>query len=142
VSTSRFKAYAALGGMFVLGAVCSAAAYHAVARRDYAQFFSGDRSTFEARRVEVMGRELELSQAQVNQVREIFQKHADERKRLLRQELETCGGPLNAHRERTDAEIRAVLTPSQRARFETLRAERKRRLFGQPEPSRSASTTD
>jgi Spy/CpxP family protein refolding chaperone len=137
VSTSRFKAYAALGGMFVLGGVCSAAAYHALARRDYAEFFSGDRSTFEARRVEAMGRELSLSETQVNQVREIFQKHADERKRLLRQEMEACGGPMNSHRERIDAEIRAVLTPPQRARFETLRAERKRRLFGDPESRRS-----
>jgi Spy/CpxP family protein refolding chaperone len=137
--SSRLKAYAALGAMFVLGAVCSAAAYHALARRDDSQFFSGDRSTFEARRVEAMGRELDLNRAQLDQVREIFQKHSEERRRLLRQEMETCGGPMNAHRERIDAEIRAVLTPPQRARFETLRAERKRRLFGDPDPGPRAS---
>ena len=139
MTTSRLKAYAALGGMFVLGAICSAAVSHALARRDYSAFFSGDRSTFEARLVEAMGRELDLSDAQVEKVREIFQAHAEERKRLMRQEMENCGAPMTAHRERIDAEIRAILTPPQRARFETLRAERRRRLFGDPDPSPRAS---
>jgi Spy/CpxP family protein refolding chaperone len=137
--TSRLKAYAALGGMFVLGAICSAAVSQALARRESSVFFSGDRSTFEARLVEAMGRELDLSDAQVEKVRGIFQAHAEERKRLMKQEMETCGGPMNAHRERIDAEIRAILTPPQRARFETLRTERRRRLFGDPDPSPRAS---
>jgi Spy/CpxP family protein refolding chaperone len=139
VTTSRLKAYFALAGMFVLGGVSSAAAYHAVARKQVAEFLSGDRSTFEARRVEAMGRELDLDGAQLAKVREIFQRHADERRRLLRQEVETCGGPMNQHRERVDAEIRALLGPAQRARFETQRAERRRRLFGDPDPSPRAS---
>jgi Spy/CpxP family protein refolding chaperone len=139
VTTSRLKAYGALAGMFVLGAVSSAAAYHAFARRQYAELFSGDRSTFEARLVEALGRDLELRDAQLAQVRGIFQKHAAERRRLFRQEVETCGGPMTQHRERVDAEIRALLDPAQRARFETLRAERRRKLFGDPEPSPRAS---
>jgi len=139
VTTSRLKASIALAGMFVLGGVSSAAAYHAIARKQVAEFLSGDRSTFEARRIEAMGRELELSDEQLGKVRGIFQKHADERRRLLRQELESCGGPMDQHRERVDGEIRALLTPSQRARFETLRAERRRRLFGDPDPGPRAS---
>lgn len=132
MTTSRIKAYLALGGMFALGAVTSAGVLHAVTRRDDAQFFSGDRSKFEARLLEAMRRELDLSDAQHAKVREIFDKHADERKRLFRQELETCGGPMNEHRERVDAEISKVLTQEQRVRFEALRAERRRRLFGEP----------
>ena len=139
MTTSRVKAYGALAGMFVLGAVCSAAAYHAVARRNEAEFFSADRAAFEARRVEAMGRELELDREQLPKVHGIFQKHADERRRLWRQEVETCGGPMTQHRERVDAEIRALLTPVQRARFEKLREERRRRLFGDPDPSPRAS---
>jgi len=139
LNASRVKAYAALAGMFVLGAVCSAAAYHAVARRDDARFFSGDPASFEARLVSALGRELDLTDEQLDRVREIFQKHASERKRLFRQEVETCGGPMNQHRERVDAEIRAVLTPPQRDRFETLRAERRRRLFGDHGPAPRAS---
>ena len=96
--------------------------------------FSGDRS-FEERRVEAMSRELELSDEQRGKLLGIFQKHADEHKRLLRKEIETCGGPLKEHRERVDAEIRALLTPEQRAKFETLRAERRRRLLGTSEPT-------
>jgi len=139
VTTSRLKAYAALAGMFVLGGVSSAAAYRAFERREHAEFFSADRATFEARRVEALGHELELDAEQLAQVREIFQKHADERRRLLREELESCGGPMNQHRERVDAEIRALLAPEQRARFETLRTERRRRLFGDPDPKPRAS---
>lgn len=135
MTTSRLKAYGALAGMFVLGAISSAAVYHAVVRHEDARFFSGDRSTFEARLVSTMGRELELDDAQLARLRDIFEKHADERRRLVRQEHETCGGPMNQHRERIDGEIRALLNPEQRARFETLRAERRRRLFGDPEPS-------
>jgi Spy/CpxP family protein refolding chaperone len=139
LTTSRVKAYGALAGMFVLGAVCSAAAYHAVARRSDAAFFSADRATFEARRVEAMRRELDLDGEQAEKVRGIFQKHAEEHRRLFRQEVETCGGPMTEHRERVDAEIRAVLTPAQRARFEKLREERRRRLFGDPDPRPRAS---
>jgi Spy/CpxP family protein refolding chaperone len=132
------KAFAALGGMFVLGAVSSAGVYHAMARHRDAEFFSGDRNTFEARLVDAMSRELDLSGDQTTKIRGIFQSHADERKRLLRQEMETCGGAMNAHRERIDAEIRAVLTPPQRERFEAMRLERRRRLFGDPPPIPSA----
>jgi Spy/CpxP family protein refolding chaperone len=121
--------------MFVLGAVCSAGAYHTLARRGDAEFFSADPSKFEARRVEAMGRELGLDDEQRKKLLGIFQRHADEHKRLLRQEIETCGGPMTRHRERVDAEIRAILDPEQRARFETLRTERRRRLFGTPDPS-------
>jgi Spy/CpxP family protein refolding chaperone len=126
------KAYLALGGMFLLGAITSAGVLHAVARRDDAEFFSGDRSKFEARLLQAMRRELDLSDDQLATVRGIFEKHADERKRLFRQEIETCGGPMAAHRERVDAEISSVLSAEQRVRFEALRAERRRRLFGEP----------
>ena len=139
MTTSRSKAYLALGGMFLLGAVTAAGVLHAVARRDDAKFFSGDRSKFEARLVEAMGRELDLSDVQLASIRSIFEKHADERKRLFRQELETCGGPMNAHRERVDAEIKKVLSPEQGVRFDALRAERRRRLFGEPTSAPASS---
>jgi Spy/CpxP family protein refolding chaperone len=139
LTTSRLKAYGALAGMFLLGAVCAAAVHHALARRSEAEFFSGDRAAFEARRVEAMGRELDLNGAQLAKLRGIFQEHADERRRLWRQQVETCGGPMAQHRERMDDEIRAILTPEQRVRFEKLHAERRRRLFGDQEPPPRAS---
>jgi hypothetical protein len=54
---------------------------------------------------------------------------------LLKEAMATCGAPMEAHRERIDAEIRAVLDPDQRPKFETLRAEHKRRFLGEPAPS-------
>lgn len=139
MSSTRSKAFAALGGMFVLGAVSSAAVYHAVAGHADAELFSGNHDTFETRLVESMSHELDLSSDQAEKIRRIFQSHADERKHLMREQMETCGGPMNAQRERIDAEIRAVLTPPQRERFEAVRAERHRRLFGDvPAPSASA----
>ena len=52
----------------------------------------------------------------------------------LREQLATCGAPMQAHRERIDAEIRTVLDAEQRGKFETMRAEHRRRFLG-PEPS-------
>jgi len=140
VSASRLKAYAALAGAFVLGAVCSAAAYHALAQREYAAFFSGDRDAFESRRVKALARELDLSADQEARIRDVFRQHADERKRLMRQTFETCGAAMNEHRERVDATIRDVLRPDQRPRFDELRAEHKRRLLGAPEARPEAKT--
>ena len=138
VTGSRLKAYAALLGAFLLGGVCAAAVYHVLERREYAEFFSGDREVFEERRVEAMGSELALRGEQQSRVKEIFRRSRDERRRLMREANEACGAPLNAQRERVDAEIRALLTAEQRARFDVLRAERKRRLFGAPAASGSA----
>jgi len=75
---------------------------------------------------------------QTSRIQEIFRRHRDERKRLMREVNETCGAPLNAHRDQVDAEIRALLTPEQATRFDALRAERRRRMLGAPAPSGSA----
>ncbi len=130
VSASHWKAYAALAGAFVLGALCATATYHVVAQRQYAEFFSGDREAFESRRVKALARELDLTGDQEARVRDVFRKHAEERKRVMRKTYETCGAPMNEHRERVDAEIRGLLRPEQRPRFDELRAEHKQRLLG------------
>jgi len=132
VSRERVKAYALLMGTFVLGAICAGAGYHAYARERNAELFSGDREAFEARRVQALSRELELDSEQAERLREIFKKHAPERQRLMREAMESCGAAMNAHRERVDQEVRGLLDPDQTRRFEALRAERKRQLFGAP----------
>lgn len=133
VSTNRVKAYLALAGAFVLGGVVAGAGYHAYATQKNAELFAGDREAIEARRVEVMSRELGLSSEQEAQVRELFRRHAPERRRLMREAMQSCGAAMSAHRERLDAEIRALLDAEQRVRFEALRAERKRKLELAPE---------
>jgi hypothetical protein len=135
VSENRVKAYLSLLGMFLLGAIAAGAGYHAYAERKTAELFSGDREAFEARRVQALGRELELDSAQIERVREIFKRHAPERKRLMREAMESCGKPVDAHRERVDGEIAALLDPAQKLRFDAFRAERKQQLFGGAAPS-------
>src|SRR5688572_8816452 len=99
VSTPRAKAYFTLAGTFLLGGVVAGAAYHAYATHVNAELFSGDREAIEARRVQVMSRELELSSEQEARVREIFRRHAPERQRLMREAMESCGAAMSAHRE-------------------------------------------
>ena len=135
VSRERVKAYLALVGTFLLGAVCAGAGYHAYTTQKNAALFAGDREAFEARRVQMLQRELELDAGQEARVREIFRKHAPERQRLMRATMEGCGATLDAHRERVDAEIRALLDPAQQSRFEAVRAERRKQVFGVAEPS-------
>jgi hypothetical protein len=134
VTSTRAKAYAALAGSFLLGALAAGAGYHAVAERRMEEAFGRDKEAFETRRVKAMSREPELRPEQEAQVLEIFQKHAPERQRILREQLSTCGGPREAHRERIDGELRAVLDAPQRGKFETLRAEKRRQFLGTPEP--------
>jgi Spy/CpxP family protein refolding chaperone len=130
VTRSRLKVIAILAGTFVLGGVCSAAAYHALFQRQYAELFSGEREAFENRRVQALARELDLTGEQRERVLAVFQRHSAEHKRLMRQTFESCGEPLSRHKEAVDREIREILDAGQRARFDRLRAERRRRVFG------------
>jgi hypothetical protein len=135
VRSNRIKAYAALGGSFLLGAFAAGAGYHAYAERQMAEAFSGDREVFEVRRVKAMSRELGLRDEQEARILEIFRRNGPERQRLWREAVATCGAPMEAHRGRIDAEIRAVMDPDQLPKFEAQRAEHRRRFLGGPEPS-------
>ncbi len=139
MSAPRLKAYLALGAAFVLGGICSAAGYHVLVQRDLARLFAGDREAFEHRRIEAMTRELDLSTQQAASLKQIFRRHAPERQRLMQVTMTQCGAPMAAHRARIDAEVRALLRPEQRPRFEAMRAEHARRMLGSP--AASASTT-
>lgn len=132
VSRERVKAYLALVGTFLLGAVCAGAGYHAYAKQQYVSLFAGDREAFEARRVQMLSHELDLSSEQETRVREVFRKHAPERQLLMRETMQGCGAPLDAHRALVDGEIRALLDAGQATRFDSLLAERKKQMFGAP----------
>lgn len=134
VRSTRLKAYGALAGSFVLGALAAGTGYHAYAQSKLDDAFGRDKEAFEVRRSRAMSRELDLDADQEARVLEIFRKHAPERQRILREQLAACGAPMEAHRERVDAEVRALLNETQREKFEAMRAERRQRLLG-PEPS-------
>jgi Spy/CpxP family protein refolding chaperone len=134
VTSNRLKAYGALAGSFLLGALAAGAGYHAYTERRLDAAFGHDREAFETRRVRAMGRELDLSEEQETRLLELFRKHAPERQRILREQMETCGAPMEAHRERIDAEINAILDAEQQKKFLMMRAEHRRRFLG-AEPS-------
>lgn len=134
VRSTRLKAYGALAGSFVLGALAAGTGYHAYAQGKLDDAFGRDKEAFEVRRTRAMSRELDLSTDQEARVLEIFRKYAPERQRILREQIAACGAPMEAHRGRVDAELRAVLDETQRGKFEAMRAEHRRRFLG-PEPS-------
>jgi Spy/CpxP family protein refolding chaperone len=136
VNRSRLKGIAILVATFALGGLSATAVYHALVERQYARLFSGEREAFERRRVQALARELDLTSAQQASVLAVFRKHSSEHKRLMRQTVESCGEPLTRHKEAVDREIRALLDADQKPRFDALRAEQRRRVFGPDAPSR------
>jgi Spy/CpxP family protein refolding chaperone len=138
VSRAKLKVYGIVLGIFVLGAGAGGAAGYAVASKRLAEAFSSDRPGLgEARRVEALSSELDLTRDQRRQVREIMERHRGETRQLTRAMFEKCGDDLHDLRERVDQEIKAVLSESQARRFKELMAERGKRFpLGGPGPHR------
>jgi Spy/CpxP family protein refolding chaperone len=137
VSQSRLKAYAVLGVVFVLGGVAGGAATYAWSQRDITSMLGEE--GFERRRFRAFSKELDLTDAQREKVKAIFDAHREEHRRASRDVMERCAGPLREQRAKVDAEIRAVLTPEQQQRFDKLMKERDQRKFGRPLASASGS---
>jgi Spy/CpxP family protein refolding chaperone len=125
----KLKIYGVVAGIFVLGASAGGAAGYAMASKRLNQILREDRPTMgDARRMEAMSDQLDLTRAQRRQVREILERHRDENRELTRAMAEKCGADLQSLRARVDAEIRGVLDPQQAQRFDQL-VEKRGRLF-------------
>lgn len=124
VSTKRatLKAYALVAGVFLFGAVAGGAAMHAFSQRDVKALLG--REGFERRRLGALAQELELTDEQHTRLREIFRRRGEERRKLTAEVMERCGSSLEEHERQMDAEIRAVLSEPQAARFEQLMEQR------------------
>jgi hypothetical protein len=108
-------------GVFLLGAVAGGGAMYAFTRSDYVLLASDDSGELrERRRFAALSRELALDDAQGERVRAILQRYRPERRRLVRATFEQCGQPLHEQKLKMDGEIRALLRPDQRPRFERL----------------------
>lgn len=132
MTASRTKIYAALLAVFSLGAVAGGGAIYAYTRSDYVLLASDDGGELrERRKFAALSRELELDHAQGERVRAILQRYRPERRRLVRAAFEQCGAALNEQKLKMDGEIRGLLRPEQRQRFERLlRAQREQFPFG------------
>jgi Spy/CpxP family protein refolding chaperone len=134
VIAKRGKAYAALAGVFLLGALAGGGTVWAVSQREVRAFVAGERGAFEHRRLKALSRELDLTSEQQDKISAIFEKHREEQRALMQSMSERCGEPMRAHRKKVIDEINAVLTPEQRERHEQLMREHEGRPFGFPGP--------
>jgi Spy/CpxP family protein refolding chaperone len=130
----KLRIYAMVAGIFVLGASAGGAAGFAVANKKLSDVLRGDRMGIgDARRMEALASELDLSRDQRRQLRGILDRHRDENRKLTQAMLEKCGGDLQDLRARVDAEISPVLDEQQRRRFHELMEKRGARFpLGSP----------
>ena len=125
----KLKVYAIVAGIFVLGAGAGGAAGYAVANKHLAEVLRSDRPMLgDARRMEALAYELDLSREQRRQVREILERHRDENRKLTQAMFEKCGDDLQSLRSRVDEEISPVLNEEQRRRFHELMEKRGQRF--------------
>ncbi|AUX48678.1 hypothetical protein SOCE26_102190 [Sorangium cellulosum] len=119
----RWKPLAVLAAVFLFGGVAGTAIGRATAFRDLETTFRGPPTEARAQfRLRAMRRQLDLTDDQVRELRATLAEAEAEREKLLSE----CRPALDALRDRTDASVKGVLTPDQRARYEELEAERRR----------------
>ncbi|MBK7586695.1 MAG: hypothetical protein IPI67_41725 [Myxococcales bacterium] len=118
MNKQRMGAVLALVVAFGLGAVAGGFGTKSFVLHRFAERFGGPpgraRMGF---RIEAMTRALDLDSAQREKVKQVFERHEDERRRAF----ERCEPEHRALREKIDAEIREILTPDQRIKHDALR---------------------
>jgi Spy/CpxP family protein refolding chaperone len=107
----RYKPIAILLAVFALGAVAGVGGMRAFELRELEGTMGRPPSEARARfRLEAMRRRLDLSDEQQTKLEAILRAAEDERERALA----SCRPGLDSLRDKTDAEIEAILTPEQR----------------------------
>jgi Spy/CpxP family protein refolding chaperone len=132
----KLRIYGIVAGIFALGAGAGAASGYAVANKRLAAVLREDRPGMgDARRIEALASQLDLTREQRRQVRQIMERHRNESRELTRTMFEKCGEDLRSLRSRVDDEIRVVLTDEQAKRFSALMEKRGNRFpLGAPRP--------
>jgi Spy/CpxP family protein refolding chaperone len=130
VMPGRARSYLMLAAVFVLGALAGAGTAYAYAEREWALFVHDETGEqHDQRRLWALGRELDLSSSQRERIRVVMQQDRPERRKLARAMFEQCGSKLIDQRHKMEDEIRAVLTPEQKKRFDDI-LRRRTALFG------------
>ena len=124
----RTKGLLVLGAVFLLGGVAGGGSAWAVAQRQHAAVLREEPRRAEVRRLAALRRKLDLDDDQEARVRAILDRDADDSRALGRDMMDRCGEPLRDHKTAVDAQIREALRPDQRARFDKLTDERRRRV--------------
>lgn len=124
----NFAPVATLVSVFLLGGVSGAGVATAYFQREVGDFVSEPRFREHAR-MRGLTRVLDLSGSQRERVKAIMESHHRRRLAAYTDMLDKCGGSIKEEKQRMDAEIRVVLTPSQRERFDALARRQDERFF-------------
>ena len=131
MNRQKWQAIGILSSVFALGAIAGVGAltaWHGEFRRDVAQFGLGPRA---ARPMVAMMRRLDLTVQQQQAIGAILARHAPMRRAIMQDMAGRCGQELDREKSAQDSEIRAVLNPEQRARFDELAKRQHERMFGE-----------
>lgn len=131
VKSRKLNAYLLLVLAFVLGAASGGAMTYGFVKREQVALFDDEgRGFIEERRMHALSRKLDLDDEQRARIADIFEASRDAKYAIDQDVMVRCGGRLEEHRKKLDADIRAVLRTEQRERFDELREKRRERKKG------------
>lgn len=125
---ANFAPVATLVTVFLLGGIAGAGIATAYVHREVGDFVSEPRFR-ERARVRGLTRLLDLTDSQRDRVRTVMENHHRKRLAAYSDMIEKCGSSMRDEKERMDSEIRDVLTPPQRDKFDALVRRQDERLF-------------
>lgn len=119
------SAWLILFAVFLLGGVAGAGGTYAWVQSEHAAAVREGKALSRPR-LRALSRKLDLDREQRARVAEILEQDDVESKSIGRDVIARCGEPLRVHEAKVDDEIRDVLRPDQRRRFERIVDARKR----------------
>ena len=120
IDRAKLKGIGALLLVFALGALIGGAGSRVVTQRQMRRIFQDPPAMFNARRLGALSRRLDLNDSERANVAAVMAKYGEQRRTLAREIMDRCGAPLRAQKLQMDAEIRALLSPEQQARYDKL----------------------
>lgn len=115
---SRWKPFAFVGGVFLLGAVAGGGAARAYTVKELTPKAG---ASYSEQRLEMMRRHLNLTSDQVTKIEKIYEETQGERDKAS----EPCRAEIDGAREGIDKRVREVLNPDQLAKYEDYRSRRR-----------------
>jgi hypothetical protein len=129
VISAKWKAISLLSGVFVLGAVAGTGGTLALQISSRIESHRFDPARRGELSLHALTRRLDLDSTQQRKMAEILERHAPMRRRVMQEVMAQCGSAFREEKERLDDEIRAILNPQQRTRFEQIAERQRERMF-------------
>lgn len=113
------KPFAILAVVFLLGAVAGGGVAYGWVQSDHAATVRSGKA-HSKHKLKALSRKLDLDAGQRARLQQILDSDDEESAVIGRDVIARCGQPLRAHEHHVDDEIRDVLRPDQRRRFERI----------------------